>query len=76
LIDYLLNETLPTFDGPISPTTLNSIFYTLERYRESGIPFTVFKNLIIEASDELNGDFLKDKNIFAYILKVLNYKDY
>lgn len=68
---YLLTHVLEgVFDEILSPETVNEILSPIERYRDTGLPFTVFKNWIAHARDPLTSDNLDSKNLFAWLLQV------
>ena len=67
---FLSTTTLSLFNDPLSKHTINSIFFSLERYRESGIPFTVFRTWILTSRSLGTSDYLDKKNLFGYLLRV------
>jgi hypothetical protein len=68
---YLLTHVLEgVFDAVLSPETVNEILSPIERYRDTGLPFTVFKNWVNHARDPLASDNLDNKNLFAWLLQV------
>ena len=70
---YLQNEVMEAFDETLSAEKINEIFAPIERYRDSGIPFTVFKSWILRAQDSAVADDLDGKSLFAYLLQVAKY---
>jgi len=71
LMAYLMTEPLPGFDDVIDKQSLLMIFKELDRYREVGVPYTVFRSWVANASEEGSGDFLNKKNVFSYLLQVI-----